>query len=410
MAACDEQLDGGLACPALCPQQDVTIRDTILVPELDTAIAGYPPIGAESRLYVTSMGDTLQTRGVARWDSLPDKFRHNNSAIDSAIVSVDSAYIRLYVEPDTLRLDPLTVELYDVDMGGAEENDLSVIATAFVPSRLIGSGTFSPAEVRDSLNVPIDTAFLLDKIQAPVPNNRLRVGVRVTAASQPTLVVRTVNGGSPPRLVFRPQAGDTSVPLTNLPVRSLTPSDPQIRAELADFLLVAQAPPDPPGDVIRVGGLPGRRAYLRFNVPARILDSTTLVRATLLLTQRPNGHSPEPDDSVAIVPFEVTASAAVGDLTRALFFLRGLPVGFPARTDSVRIPATEDEVREFQVIGYVRNWRGTDPAVTPRALALNSTVEGISGRQIDFYSIEAPLALRPRLKITYLPRREEGLP
>jgi hypothetical protein len=72
--------------------------------------------------------------------------------------------------------------------------------------------------------------------------------------------------------------------------------------------------------------------------------------------------------------------------------------------------ADDDGTREFQVLGFVRNWRGTDPATTPRALALNSGREGISGRLVDFFSMEAPLAVRPRLRITYLPRREEGLP
>ena len=411
MAACDEKLDSGLACPVLCPQAGVTMRDTTLFAvALDTSIAGYPNVGAETRLYVTSMGDTLQTRGIARWDTLPDKFVHVNSAVDSAIVVVDTgSHVRLYIDSDSIRLDPLTVEIYDVDMNGAEESDLSLLATAFTPARLLGSRTFPIDSVRDSLNVPIDPNVLLAKIQTPVPGNRLRIGIRVTSASEPTLSIRTSNANQHPRLIFRPST-DTTVALVNLPVRSLTPDDPLTRAELADFLLVTQEPPAPPPDVIRVGSLPGRRVYLRFDVPSGILDSTTLVRAALLLTQRPNGHSPEPQDSIAIIPYEVTASAAVEDLTRALFFIRSLPRGFPARTDSLRMAADDDGIREFQVLGFVRNWRGTDPAITPRALALNSGLEGISGRQVDFFSIEALLAMRPRLRITYLPRREEGLP
>jgi hypothetical protein len=317
--------------------------------------------------------------------------------------------VRLYIDSDSIRLDPLTVEIYDVDMNGAEESDLSLLATAFTPARLIGSRTFPIDSVRDSLNVPIDPNVLLTKIQTPVPGNRLRIGIRVTSASEPTLSIQTSNANEHPRLIFRPST-DTTVALVNLPVRSLTPEDPLTRAELADFLLVTQEPPAPPPDVIRIGSLPGRRAYLRFDVPVSILDSTTLVRAALLLTQRPNGHSPEPQDSVAIIPYEVIASETLDDLTRALFFLRSLPRGFPARTDSLRMAADDDGTREFQVLGFVRNWRGTDPAVTPRALALNSALEGISGRQVDFFSIEAPLAVRPRLRITYLPRREEGLP
>ena len=412
MAACDEKLDSGLACPVLCPQKDVTVKDTTFVAiALDTSIAGYPATGAESRMYVTSMGDTLQTRGIARWDSIPTTFRHNNTAVDSAIVSVDTgSHVRLYIDPDSVRLDPLTVEIYDVDLNGAEENDLSVLATAFTPARLIGSRTFPIDSVRDSLNVPIDPAVVLAKAQTPIPGNRLRIGIRVTSASEPRLSIKTSNAGNHPRLIFRPAAGDTSVPLTNIPVRSLTPADPQIRAELADFLIVPQPSPAPPSDVIRVGGLPARRVYLRFEIPKSILDSTTLVRGTLILQQRPNGHSPEPKDTIAIVPYELTAAASLEDLTRALFFLRSLPTGFPAKTDSLRLVADSAGTREIEVIGFIRNWRFTDSTVTPRALALLSSIEGVNGRLIDFYSIEATADRRPRLRISYLPRREEGLP
>jgi hypothetical protein len=413
MAACDEKLDSGLACPVLCPQPGITLRDTTLFAvALDTSIAGYPPVGAETRLYITSMGDTLQTRGIARWDSLPDKFAHVNSAIDSSIVAVDTgAHVRLYIDSDSVRLDPLTVELYDVDMGGAEDSDPSVLASAFTPERFLGARTFPIDSVRDSLNIPILPSALLAKIQTPIPGNRLRVGIRITAASEPTLVVQASNMNRSPLLVFRPDTSETVATLS-LPVRSKTPEDPQTRAELADFILVTQTSPPAPADVLRIGGLPARRAYLRFDVPVGILDSTTLVRAALILDQRPNGHSPEPEDSIAIIPYEVTASAALEDLTRALFFLRGLPQGFPARTDSLRMASDDDGTREFQVLGFVRNWRGTDPATSPRALALalNLGVEGTTGRQVDFFSTEAALALRPRLRITYLPRREEGLP
>jgi hypothetical protein len=308
-----------------------------------------------------------------------------------------------------VRLDPLTVEIYDVDVTGTEESDPVALEAAFNPTQLLGARTFPIDSVRDSLDVPITPGALLGKIQTAIPGNRLRIGIRVTAASEPTLQVRTSNGNASPRLIFRPSDED-SVALVSMPVRSKTPDDPQTRSELADFLIVPQPSPAPPPDVIRVGGLPARRSYLRFDVPTSILDSTTLVRAALLLTQRPNGHSPEPSDSIAIIPYEVTAAATLQDLTRALFFLRSLPQGFPAKTDSVRLAADDDGVREFQVIGFVRNWRFTHPDTTPRALAMNSGLEGINGRLVDFYSIEAPLALRPRLRITYLPRREEGLP
>jgi hypothetical protein len=203
---------------------------------------------------------------------------------------------------------------------------------------------------------------------------------------------------------FRPSA-DTSVNIVELTPFSKTPAEAFLAADYADYLVVATPPPDPPSDVIRVGGLPGRRAYMRFNIPSRILDSSNVVRATLLLTQRPNRFSPEPNDSVAIEPFAVIAGSGITDLSRALLFLIATP-----GTDSVRLVAADSGVRTFELVRLVKLWAATTATKTPRALSLHSSLEGLSGRQIDFYSLEAPPEVRPRLRITYLPRTAGGLP
>jgi len=62
------------------------------------------------------------------------------------------------------------------------------------------------------------------------------------------------------------------------------------------------------------------------------------------------------------------------------------------------------------MIEQVRFWRSTTADKTPRALALSELHEGFQAGQIDFFSLEAPAAVRPVLRITYLPRREAGLP
>ena len=67
-------------------------------------------------------------------------------------------------------------------------------------------------------------------------------------------------------------------------------------------------------------------------------------------------------------------------------------------------------VREFEMIGLVRAWKNTSPTRTPRAFALRSATEGHNGRQADFFSNEAPVAVRPRLRLFYLPRQPEGVP
>jgi hypothetical protein len=299
---------------------------------------------------------------------------------------------------------PATVEAYDVDLGGPDDTDPTAAASAFTASRLLGSATFPSASLKDSISIPIDRDKLLTKILAEAPANRLRIGVRVATNGSKVTAVST-NGNSPPLLVFRPSA-DTSVPFAIVAPRSKTPVEPIIAADLADYLLVTKAPPNPAASVLRVGGLPGRRVYFRFNIPAQILDSSNVVRATLLLTQRPNAFSARSRDTVALEPWIVTAGPAISDLSRALDFLTS-----QGRTDSLRLVPVDSGVRAFEMITALRSfWRNTTADKTPRALAIRSTAEGLKAGAVDFFSIEAPLAVRPKLRITYLPRQEGGLP
>ena len=409
LASCDEQLEGGAACPLLCPGHSTKVQDTtFFAVELDTSIAGFPSIGSELQFFIASLGDTLQTRGIVRFDSLPQTFRHSNSAVDSNIVYVDTgAFVRLsIVKPDTVGA-PTTIEVYDVDLDGAEDTDPTAVRSAFTPDRLLGSRTVPADSLKDSVRVPIDPAKLLGKIQSS--NDRLRIGLRVMSTTSTRLTVVSSNGAttyghSGPLLIFRPSA-DTTVPLATMLPRSLTPAEPFVASSLADYLVVTKAPPDPPSNVIRVGGLPGRRAYFRFNIPSRILDSSNVVRATLFLTQRPNGLAPGPRDSVALEPFTVTAGPAVTDIARALLFLTSL-----GKTDSTRLVAADSGTRSFELINFVRAWRSTTAERTPRALALRVTTESLTAGQIDFFSIEAPVTVRPKLRLTYLPQQAGGLP
>jgi hypothetical protein len=404
-AACDEQLDAGLACPALCPQRETTVRDTtIFAIAIDSSVAGFPAFGAELEFYLASLGDTLETRAVVRYDSLPNLFRYPNTVADSTITSVDTgAVIKLRLSANDTLAGPVTVEAYDVDLGGPDNDDPTLAADVFTPDRLLGTRTFDATELKDSIRVPINPDALLGKILQPPPNNRLRVGLRVAPTGQARLSMFAANGGGGALLEFRPSTVD-SVGLLTLGPRSKFPAEPTIAADLADYLLVVKAPPPPAADVLRVGGLPGRRAYFRFDIPSDILDSASVVRATLFLTQQPSPFSPDATDSVGIQQFAVTAGPAVTDLSKALLFLN------VSSADTVKVVAADSGLREFEMIGLVRAWRSTSLQRTPRAFALRSATEGHLARQADFFSTEAPLAVRPRLRITYLPRPPAGLP
>ena len=65
-----------------------------------------------------------------------------------------------------------------------------------------------------------------------------------------------------------------------------------------------------------MGGLPAKRINMRFDIPSYSVDSSTVVRAALVLTQIPNRNM-DPGDSVIVSPALVLAAKAVTDPTKA---------------------------------------------------------------------------------------------
>jgi len=400
---CDQTLESGLACPALCPTQTDSLRDTTFYAvEFDTSVAGYPTTGSEGKLVLTN-DPALDLRAIVRFDTLQSTFRHHGSTTDSDIVEIPYAVMKLLIAKADTVGPAVNFELYDVEVDSTMDDTTSAALTPqFDPIHLLGQRLVPRDSLKDSVLVPLDTAMLMAKIKT-LPYGRLRVGIKISAVSQTEVSIFSVNGGFSPHLFIRPSA-DTSVDSITIAPYSSTPiTDTNIQLELRDFQLVSSAPLLPAIDAIRVGGIPGRRGYLRFNIPSKILDSSAVVRASLILTQKPNPFSTQPNDTAGIVPFELGTGSTVTDLKRVLVFLfLGL--------DSAGMAPKDSGPRTFEMIQAMRRWRFTTAARTPRAIALRATREGISGWQADFYSQRAPLAVRPRLHVTYMPLLQSNLP
>ncbi|MEO7964320.1 MAG: hypothetical protein ABIT38_10500, partial [Gemmatimonadaceae bacterium] len=314
--ACSEDLEGGAACPSLCPGQDVQVQDTTFeAVSLDTTLVGFPALGLDPSLTLISRGDTVDVRAVVRFDSLPSTFLKNSG--DSTITALDSSYV-IFIVRDTLTSvhGPVRIDAYDVDTTAADSS-IAAIRALFRSDRLIGGATFDSVAVKDSIKVPLNNAAVLRKV---FNKQRLRVGFRatsVTAGRPVTVDLGSIDGGESPFLRFDPAPADTSIKALIVSPISKTPSEnTQLAADFADYAVVFAAPPPPETGTLSVGGLPARRSYLRFNIPAHILDSATVLRATLFLTQRPN-RSVASHDTVAIIPQIVTAGVALTDLYRS---------------------------------------------------------------------------------------------
>lgn len=410
IAACSEKLEGGGSCPLLCPQQSVTLRDTTIDGlVVDTTIPGLPSIGQEPYVMLAAHGDTLDARGIVRFDTLPASY--SKSGADSVIVNLDTAHLVVPIVFDSTKRPraPITIELYNVDttdtanVSANMDTSTAVLGPLFRANRLIGSRTFAPESLSDTLRIPISTDTVLDRIKN---GTRLRVGFRLVSSQSADLRIGTALSGMPVRLRMRPSL-DTSVAPVFVSPLSLTPAGQTfLSSPLTDYTIVLKGLTTTPATLLAVGGVPSRRVFLKFTVPSHILDSTSIVRASLLLTQTPNRRL-NPLDSIYVYPIPLLATSAISNYANALTFL-GSPGQFGL--DSLRMAPGDSGVRSFEIVGLVRTWRQNSEAISPRTLGLLSGAEGQLGQEIDFFSTRAPAAVRPRLRITYVPTTATGLP
>ena len=402
--ACTEELTGSLGCPELCGDQSATLRDTTLVAVvvLDSTLTGYPQFGATRDFTMLAQGDTADVRLVIRFDTLPNTFRHPNAGVDSAVTRVDSA--RIFVVVDTTIGRPkaaVTIDMFDVDTTAADSLT-GALVPLFRPDRLIGTRTFEVAEIRDTLPLPISNAVVLAKATAGA---RLRVGLRISSTQSTKL--RVIGSFYAPRLTFR-VTPDTLVNKDTVLLQSKTPVGESIANVYAMYpIVVSGALPAPGTGVLAVGGVAGARTYLQFNLPTLLVDSVQVVRASLLLNQLQSRVVASSSDSMALLVNPILAGSQVTDVGTIVNFAgSGVNIGL----DSVRLVPNSPGLRSIELVDLFRAWREVGTKNSNRAIVLRAKQEASSAAEIDFVSNEGALALRPRIRITYVPRRGFGLP
>jgi hypothetical protein len=401
MLSCSEDLDTSGVCPVLCPPIGGDVQNVIIDGVVvDTTVQSLSGLGTEPALLLANRGDTLDTRVILRFDSLPQTFIPSGDTA-RAITSVDSAYVLLKLDTLSIKAgSPVTIEAYDVDTTANDTSTAAMLAL-FRPDRFISSQTFALTELTDSLKYFISNSFVLSKIQN---NQPLRIGLRATGATSSQLTFYSTESLVPPAMFFRATPDTTTKPLV-VTERSKTPvGEAILAANLADYTVIANAPPAASGTTLAVGGLPARRVYFRFDIPSSIIDSSTVVRATLILNQISN-PALDPTDTIRVLPQVVLAGQVVTDPEKAAQIITAISADTLTLRPGDSGPTNVELARAFAV------WHTQQPDTLPRAIVLKPVTEGTSPLEIRFSSSEDVVAaLRPRLRISYTSRVPLGLP
>ncbi|MES2178778.1 MAG: hypothetical protein V4550_13035 [Gemmatimonadota bacterium] len=406
LGGCSENVAVSAGCPSLCSDESGTLRDTTLLGAvvLDSSLFGYPRLGESRDLSMLDKGDTADVRVVTRFDTLPAIYPFPVTLADSLIRMVDSTTMLFVV--DTLASAPtfpLTIDAFDVDTT-ANDTLPSTLIPLFRADRLIGSQTFQKGDFKDTVRLTLNN----DKVFAKIKDTlNLRIGLRVSSSTG-SARLKMIASSFSPRLRFRVSA-DTSVKPDTVFLTSLTPTDNEyIQATLAVYPVVVKGalPPPPPGTFV-IGGIAGARAYLKFDLPSTLSDSVQVIRASLLLNQVPGRSTGRTNDTLTIFTHPILASPSVTDVTTALSFM-GSPTAYGV--DSVRFVPTGSGTKSIELVNLVRFWKAVGEKNTSRSIVLRPAEEGAVAGELSFTSIEGLAALRPRLRLTYVPRRGFGIP
>jgi hypothetical protein len=401
MLSCSENLDSSGVCSVLCPPiggdvQNITL-DAVLIDSTVPALSG---LGTEPALLLASRGDSLDTRVVIRFDSLPATFIPVGDTA-KPVTTVDSAYIQLQL--DTLSIkgtDPVTIEAYDVDTTANDTSTAAVLAL-FRPDRFISSQTFARTQLKDTVKYFISNDAVLSRIQSRAP---LRIGLRAVTAGSTQMRFASSESGFGPVLLFRATPDTATKPLTIFPFSKTPVGEGIVATNLSDYTVIAKGPPPAPPGILAIGGLPARRVYIQFNIPSQYIDSVTVVRATLLLNQLPL-IGLDPTDTVKLQPQVVLAGRAVSDPVKAAQIIGDFNV------DTLKVIPGGSGRKNVELARAFALWRTVRPDTLPRAIVLKAVTEGNSPLEIRFSSSEDLIAaLRPQLRISYTNKVPLGLP
>jgi hypothetical protein len=411
-AACTENVETGAGCPMLCPGQELEIIDTLIEPAyvFDSTFVGYPLQGLDAGLLLADRGDTLDVRAVIRFDTLPKKYLPSDGDTAVQITHIDSAYLSFRMREGRLPFNyRLRIEAYDVTDTTLADTAMAALVPLFDVGRLLGTVQFDTATFTDSLRVkiPLDSAKIREIVGTP--GRKLRIGLMVVADSGGEIVITPENSGSDgPALEYRFHPDTAYDIVSGIQPSSTTPVTPVfIARDYTDYSLVVDAPDITQVGTFAFGGLPGARAYLRFNLPTWLTDSVGVLRARLELTQDPIYGIAE-DDTVRMFTHLVLAGHSVTELPRALTLLTGGGIYAPTLS---RVQS-DSGIVYLEMGTLLRQWQTFGQASRlPSAIVFRVDGEGTGPQGLRFFGAShANAALRPKLRVSYTPSIAFGRP
>ncbi|MFQ5703110.1 MAG: hypothetical protein ACE5HT_03730 [Gemmatimonadales bacterium] len=378
--ACTEDIAAPGACPEFCPSTQIRVIDTILsgIVERDSSFRGYVTPQQASQMQLVSDG-TISSRAMIKFLRFDDSVALSTFGSDKPVVATDSFQITLNLERRSATDSSLSLTIHRIPVGIDSTTTSADLDPFFSDSTLIARIPLADTVTPGPLTVILPpTAF------PALATDSLITAIGIAVESQnPAFAEISANGSGNGASIKRWIQVDSADGVTAQRTESQ-------QVDFDSFTTTSIAPPG--SDALFVGGSPSARALLRVNAPAFIVDTSNVIRATLIMVPSEPVIGP-PGDTV-----RVQAESLVSDFgpkspivplpsDSLLFGSALLPVG---STDTVRIDITH----------IVLPWRN-NPMV-PRSFMLRVTPEGSGIGEYRFNSSRAAFG-RPQIQFTFIP-------
>jgi hypothetical protein len=379
-AACAEDVMAPGACPDYCPAINIQVLDSIIPGsiERDSSYRGYVDPHEAIRMEV-SRGGVAESRVVMRFFPFPEEINSDS------IVAIDSFQISLLLQKRSADVSDLELAIFRLPPGVDTATTFQELDPFFQDSTKLGTLVVPDSVTGGTISAVFPGALLAN---LTADSMVAAIGVAFGPALTGFAHLAAVDFVDSATTLARFAQVDTAS-------GELAEASDSVRVEMDTYVFSEVPPPDP--TVLAVGGAPAARVLMRTVLPADIVDSAHVVRATLLLL--PAGPAlGAPGDTVF-----VRVQPLATDVGPKSPFLNALEDTLALGKADIPVGALEP-VR-IEVTHIVAQWR--DNPDLPRTFILMTQFEGQSLAEFRFHSsegIESPI-----MQVTYVPPAFTGV-
>lgn len=380
---CQEQLTTPGACPAFCPPQEIQVADTLLqaVVRGDSTFGPYVTGEGATALHLVSEGAPVHTRAVVAFESFPLLL----ASPPDSILGVDSFRLSVVVLRRSPSVTGLAIHVHRLPVSADRSWAFADLEPYVTDSAAVGVIGLS-----DSLASGIAEVTMPASLFPSFEDDERKITVALVLRSP---AVGFVDLGTLERNTTTQVFSASMTRFYSLRTGDTVVTRRDLAESVFDFHRASAAPPPDPGTLV-VGGIPSVRALVRFDLPRAIMDSGSVVRATLYLV--PDGAVPgAPGDTFRLRAEPLaTDRGAKSPALASSGVVENSTLVFVGSADTVALDVTS----------IFRLWNAD--STLPQAIFLRSAQEAARIAELRFSSSLG--ANPPALRVTYVPGGVRG--